>query len=327
MSDDDALGPDMHPLLGFLESTPPVASQDILDQLLERRLDAASAPAGNGELASLLAAATAPATPDELAGEQAARAEFRAVMRSHPTTLVPRRVSMPSKLVTVKAAAAALVAVLSIGGVAAAATGLLPGQARRVADQAPSTTAASAAARGLVKAAVADLDNVTQGLCRNWQAGEGTDNSSRADAPAFQALAAAAGGADNIAGYCADVRAGRASDHGQERTSAAGPDAAAAARAGLCRAWQAGQGTDNGRRTDSVAFQALAAAAGGTDKVAGYCADITAGSAGGQVQGQGSPPSRSPPSTNIVPPSSGPPPDAGPSGHGQGGPPTTTGSP
>ena len=77
MSDDDVLGPDMHPLLGFLESTPPVASQDLLDQLLERRLDAASAPAGYGELASLLAAATAPATPDELAGEQAARAEFR----------------------------------------------------------------------------------------------------------------------------------------------------------------------------------------------------------------------------------------------------------
>ena len=55
MSDDDALGPDMHPLLGFLESTPPVASQDILDQLLERRLDAGSASAGNGELARLLA--------------------------------------------------------------------------------------------------------------------------------------------------------------------------------------------------------------------------------------------------------------------------------
>ena len=37
---------------------------------------------------------------------------------------------MPSKLFTLKAAAAALVAVLSIGGVAVAATGLLPGQAQ-----------------------------------------------------------------------------------------------------------------------------------------------------------------------------------------------------
>ena len=169
MSHDDALGPDMHRLLGFLESTPPVASQDILDQLLERRLDADFAPAGYGELASLLAAATAPATPEELAGEQAALAVFRAVMPSHPPTLVPRRAPMPSKRLTVKAAAAALVAVLSIGGVAAAATGLLAGQAGRVADQAPSTTAASAAAQGPGKAAVTDLDNATQGSCRAWK--------------------------------------------------------------------------------------------------------------------------------------------------------------
>jgi hypothetical protein len=306
MSDDDALGPDMYPLLGFLESTPPVAGQDLLERLLDGRLDPAFAPAGNRELARLLAAATAPATPEELAGEQAALAEFRAVM-PHPLTLVPRRASMPSKLLTVKAAAAALVAVLSIGGVAAAATGLLPGQARRVADQAQSTTAAGAAAQGLGEAAVTDLDNATQGLCRAWQAGKGAGSGSRADASAFQALAAAAGGSDNIAEYCADVTAGGASDHSQERASAVGPDATAAARAGLCRAWQAGNGADNGRRTDSVAFQALAAAAGG-DKVAGYCADVTTGSAGDHGQGQASPPSGSPPSTRISPPSSGPPP-------------------
>jgi hypothetical protein len=328
MSDEDALGPDMHPLLGFLEATPPAADQDMLERLLDGRLDPASAPPGYGGLTRLLAAATAPATPEELAGEQAALAEFRAVMPSRPPTLVPRRAPMPSKLLTVKAAAAALVAVLSIGGVAAAATGLLPGQGQQVADQAPSTTTAAAAAgQGLGKAAVADLDNATQGLCRAWQAGKGTDNGLRADAPAFQALAAAAGGSDNIAGYCADVTAGGASDHGQERAAAVGPDATAAARAGLCRAWQANKGTDNGLRTDSVAFQALAAAAGGADKVAGYCADVTAGSTGDQGQGQASPPSGSRPSTTVSPPSSGPPPDAGAGGHGQGGPPTTTGSP
>jgi hypothetical protein len=297
----------MYPLLGFLESMPPVAGQDPLERLLDGRLDHAFAPAGNGELARLLAAATAPATPEELAGEQAALAEFRAVMLSRPPALAPRRASMPSKLLTVKAAAAALVAVLSIGGVAAAANGLLPGQARRVADQAQSTTAAGAAAQGLGEAAVTDLDNATQGLCRAWQAGKGAGSGSRADASAFQALAAAAGGSDNIAEYCADVTAGGASDHSQERASAVGPDATAAARAGLCRAWQAGNGADNGRRTDSVAFQALAAAAGG-DKVAGYCADVTTGSAGDHGQGQASPPSGSPPSTRISPPSSGPPP-------------------
>jgi hypothetical protein len=315
----------MHPLLGFLESMPPAADQDMLERLLDGRLDAADAAGGYGGLARLLAAATAPATPGELAGEQAALAEFRAVMPSHPPTLVPRRASMPSKLLTVKAAAAALAAVLSIGGVAVAATGLLPDQARDVADQVASTSAASAAGQGLGKPTAADLDNATQGLCRAWQAGKGADNGGRTDSVAFQALTAAAGGSDNIAGYCADVTADSAEAHGQGRGSAVGPDATAAARVGLCRAWQAGKGADSGRRTDSVAFQALIAAAGGADKVAGYCADVTAGGAGAHGQGQGSPPpSGSPPSTRVSPPSSGPPPAAGPGGHGQeGGPPTT----
>jgi len=322
MSDDDALGPDMHPLLGFLESTPPAAGQDLLERLLDGRLDPADAPSSYGELTRLLAAATAPATPEELTGEQAALAEFRALMPARPPTLVPRRAAMPSKLLTAKAALAALVAVLSIGGVAAAATGLLPGQVRPVAEQAPPTTAA---ARGLGKAAVADLDNATQGLCRAWQAGKGSDNGSRADASAFQALTAAAGGPEKVAGYCADVTAGSVGDHGQGQASAVGPDATAAARAGLCRAWQAGGGTDNGSQADASAFQALATAAGGADNIAGYCADVTAGSVGDHGQGQTSPPSGSRPSTPVSPPSSGPPPGAGPGGHGQGGSPTTTG--
>jgi hypothetical protein len=213
---------------------------------------------------------------------------------------------MPSKLFTIKAAAAALVAVLSIGGVAVAATGLLPGHGRDVAAEAPSTTNASAAGHGLGSAAAADLGGDSQGLCRAWQAGS-ADNGRRTDSAAFQELAAAAGGTDNIAAYCADVTAERADANEAGRGSAVGPDATAAARAGLCRAWLAGS-ADNGRRTDSAAFQELAAAAGG---------------AGAHEQGQGSPPSGSPPSTTVSPPSSGPPPDAGSGGHGQGGPPTT----
>jgi hypothetical protein len=229
---------------------------------------------------------------------------------------------MPSKLLTIKAAAAALVAVLSIGGVAAA-TGLLPGQAEQTAEQAASTTGASSAGHDLGKAAVADLDKATQGLCQAWQAGKG-DSGSQADAPAFQSLTAAAGGTNKIAAYCADVTAGASGEHGQGRGSAVGPEVTAAAKAGLCRAWQAGQVADNGSRADSVAFQALAAAAGGADNIAGYCADVTVGSAGDQGQGQGAPSSGSSPSTTPSPPSSGPPPGAGPGGHGQGGPPTTT---
>jgi hypothetical protein len=284
MSDDDALG-DMHLLLGSLEAASPVGDQDLLERLLDGRLDPGSVPPGYGGLARLLAAAAAPAAPDELAGEQLAMAEFTAVMRPHPPTLSPRRTPVPRRMFTMKAAAAALVAALSLGGVAAAAAGLLPDQASPVADQAPATTAANAAAHGLGKAAAANLD-----------------------------AAANAG-----------------STAGQGRKSAVGPDASAAARAGLCRAWQAGQGGDHGRRMDSVAFQALVAAAGGADKVAAYCQDVTAGGGGADNQGKASPPSVSAPSTSVSPPSSGPPADPGPpastgaGGQGQGGPPTTTG--
>jgi hypothetical protein len=322
MNDDDVLGADMHRLPRFLEAAPPVADQDTLERLLDGRLDPGSAPPGYGGVARLLAAAAAPAAPEELVGERRALAQFAAV-QSRPPTRVPRRTAVPRKLFTMKAAAAALVAVLSIGGVAAATTGLLPGQGQHVADQAPAA-AASTAGHG-VGAAVTDLESATQGLCRAWQAGKGADHGSRTSSEAFQALTAAAGGADNVAAYCKDVTTGGSGAGGQGRGSAVGPDATASARAGLCRAWQAAKGADHGQRADSVAFQALAAAAGGADKVAGYCADVTVGSADANGQGQGSPPGGSPPSTTPSPPSSGPPPDAGPGAHGQGGPPTTTG--
>ena len=275
----------MHRPLGFLEAAP-AADQDLLDRLLDGRLDSGSAPPGYGGLARLLVATSAPAAPEELAGERQAMAAFAAVMRSHPPTLSPRRTAVPRKVLTMKAAAAALVATLSLGGVAAAATRLLPDQASPVANTAAATTGADAAAHGLGKAAAANLGGTTQ--------------------------------------------AGSAA--GQGRESAVGPDATAAARAGLCRAWQAGQGGDHGRRMDSVAFQALVDAAGGAGKVAGYCEDVAAGaSAEDHGKGQASPPSVSAPPTSLAPPSSGPPADpgppasTGPGGHGQGGPPTTTG--
>jgi hypothetical protein len=76
---------------------------------------------------------------------------------------------------------------------------------------------------------------------------------------------------------------------------------------------------------DAVAFQALVAAAGGADKVAGYCKDVAV-ETGTSGQGQAaSPPSVSAPSTAVSPPSSGPPASTGPGGHSQGGPPTTIG--
>jgi hypothetical protein len=243
MSDEDALGADMHPPPGFLAGGPPVGDQDTLERLLDGPLDPGSVPPGYGGLARLLAAAAAPAAPDELAGEQRALGEFTAVMRSTPPTLSPRRTAVARKVFTIKAAAAALVAVLSLGGIAAAATGLLPGQAAPVAEQAAATTAADAAAQGLGKAAAANLGGTAQagaadaqgreepvgpdatgaarvGLCQAWEAGQGDDQGRRMDAVAFQALATAAGGAASIAGYCEDVTAGSsAGDPGQGQAS------------------------------------------------------------------------------------------------------------
>jgi hypothetical protein len=142
---------------------------------------------------------------------------------------------VPSKVFTIKAAAAALVAVLSIGGVAAATPGLLPDQASPVADQATATTGADAAAHGLGKATVANLAGSAQtgstsgqgresavgpdatgaaraGLCRAWQGGQGANHGRKAESMAFQALVEAAGGADNIAAYCKDVAADTSAD-------------------------------------------------------------------------------------------------------------------
>jgi hypothetical protein len=88
--------------------------------------------------------------------------------------------------------------------------------------------------------------------------------------------------------------------------TATGPDATGPAKDGLCRAWQAGQGGQHGKREDSPAFRALAAAAGGADKIAAYCQATSPGRSAGQGQGQGQ--------------GQNPPPDPG-SGRGNGGPP------
>lgn len=100
--------------------------------------------------------------------------------------------------------------------------------------------------------------------------------------------------------------------------TATGPDASGPAMEGLCRAWQAGEGERNGKREDSTAFRALAAAAGGADRIDAYCQAVTPEPPKdkGKEKGKGSSPS---------------PPDGGSPGHGsgdgQGGPPATTGRP
>ena len=178
---------------------------------------------------------------------------------------------MPSKLLRVRTAVVAGLALLLIGGVAAAAAGPAPAPApaERATQASPRTPDGQV---GHAQGAAAILLHGPDGTT--------AANSSASDKPGEHAV---------------------------------GPDASGAARQGLCRAWFAGQGEEHGKRMDSTAFQALAAAAGGADRVPAYC-QSDASAAHGQPPAD--PPAR------PSPPTTGPPEDPG-NGHGQGGPPTT----
>ena len=132
----------------------------------------------------------------------------------------------------------AMVAAGLVGGVAVAAqTGTLPVAGGR--DDGPNPTAASAASsaegHGGERSSAASTPGAQgsdaptalngqgpdatgaakYGLCNAFASGQGTTNGGKADSVAFQALAAAAGGAGNIAAYCADATPGGNALHGQ----------------------------------------------------------------------------------------------------------------
>ena len=73
------------------------------------------------------------------------------------------------------------------------------------------------------------------------------------------------------------------SDHptGTPTPGGVGPDATGPAAPGVCTAWEAGAANAHGKAMDSVAFTNLAKAAGGADKVASFCATVTAPGASG----------------------------------------------
>jgi hypothetical protein len=144
---------------------------------------------------------------------------------------------MPSKLPRLRTAILAGLAALSLGGVAAATTGLPTASAERAAQAASGSSAShGASARGdaaiLVHGSDAAAANSSageasdhatgpdasgaarHGLCQAWAAGQGDDHGRRSDAPAFQALADAAGGSDQVAAYCA-AETSTSAGHGQ----------------------------------------------------------------------------------------------------------------
>lgn len=154
---------------------------------------------------------------------------------------------MPSKLPRVRTAILAGLAALSLGGVATAAFALSPASAGRAAHTPPGSSAGKAAASahgaaaslvsgpdagGAANAAGNAGDHATgpdasgaarHGLCQAWASGQGDDHGRRSDAPAFEALADAAGGADQVAAYCAAETAS-SDTHGQRPASPPGGD-------------------------------------------------------------------------------------------------------
>ncbi|MEV4639694.1 hypothetical protein AB0J80_20285 [Actinoplanes sp. NPDC049548] len=182
-------------------------------------------------LAVLLDAAKAPASPRELAGERAAVAAFvaayRDAERTSPAGGRRARISLPARAAVVKVAAG--LAVLAGGGVALAAeTGHLPAGAQHQAHRlfsavgvpapAPRTSSAhpahrtSATPSPTVSARPAPGSSATsgpaaappgvRGLCKAWAAQQ-EPHGKAMKAASRKALAAAAGGADRVADFCA----------------------------------------------------------------------------------------------------------------------------
>jgi hypothetical protein len=100
------------------------------ERLLSGAVPAADAPPGYGPVASVLAAAATPGSLPEMDFEELARVARCAADRSGPSPT--RRSPLIGKLLTMKAAAAAGVILISATG-AAAATGSLPSAVQRVA--------------------------------------------------------------------------------------------------------------------------------------------------------------------------------------------------
>jgi len=209
----------------------------------EQLLDADSNGSAYPELSRLLASAAAPARADELIDLRAAVAAFEAADQdsefgaepgNEPGVVMPRRRRVLAGSVGVKAVAG--IAVVAFGGAAfAAETGSLPSGAQQHAHEVfsvlgvPPPTSAPAPPSSPVRHVTGSPSTGDQartpqpagpaapGLCRSWQARQKNPKGEPMKAEAFRALATAAGGAEQIATFCASVLAG---DQGPATTNA-----------------------------------------------------------------------------------------------------------
>jgi len=195
-------------------------------------------PADAGPLVLLLGALRAAPRPGEFAGEAAAVAAYRRALAGHPGPVpATEPVGAPSRLWG---------AVTAITARAGEGRGRLTRTGARV---------------GLVALTVATTGGVAL-------AATGTLPGTRPPAPPPGAPATTPPSAP-----ATGVTPGTPPSTGHAGTDSGVPDAALP---GLCRAFRARTGDDPARALDGQAFAALVAAAGGRDRVPGYCDEVLA---------------------------------------------------
>lgn len=200
----------------------------------ERIIDASASP--DHVVGSLLDALRAPARASELRRESAMLAAFHTARLTPPTSTRSDMSTTPRSAATRAAIATGVVVALSTGGFALAATDHLPTLPDQASDQAtgsvaknratsaPSATATTTATTDATATATATTTATTTeststapettesassaptpnltGLCKAFQANDKSLHGKALDSSAFTALAAAAGGKENVATYC-----------------------------------------------------------------------------------------------------------------------------
>lgn len=245
MGADDAWSAEIKPLPFTPDPDPLALDEDLAERLLDGDLRPDQAPPGYAEVAALLAATVAAPSPAELAGQEAALAELRAVTRARRA--IPRGSGRPGRRRRVGLVVAVAVGALSTGGIAAATTGTLPDPirdaARRIfatgtdatpkpgrqpaphagnADAGGATTEGQGARPGGEPKSRARTDAVNDDRCRVSRARKGADKYKKMDAATSKALAEGAGGADKIAASCQRSQPGGTGTNGQEKPTQAG---------------------------------------------------------------------------------------------------------
>ncbi len=172
-------------------------------------------------VADVLAALRSGPTRDELAGEASVLAEFRRGAGVAARTPAPHRPRRVTSRVGARAAVAAAVAALSLGGLATAAyAGMLPAPMQRLAHDtigAPAAPSGSPAKTHLARNRTSVLPGTTgptaHRLCTAYTLAKAHGTAAQR-AAAFHNLVGAAGGAGKVAAFCGTaVHPGRSGAH------------------------------------------------------------------------------------------------------------------